>query len=191
MRGTDDEGLNLPANRDFGVVAADVLYPLSDFWKLADVPPEAEWFGNIQNQNTRRAYRNDVEEFIAFAGIKRPESFANHHSGSRHRVLICQPNCSLFLTRRIPASKSMSLTSRWHSSPAAARQHEGQEDRELPVVALVQELFFLLGRQEHDRPRIFHRHAVHFDHDEGIFSVGRQMPPLGGVTEQGAGSIPG
>jgi site-specific recombinase XerD len=74
LRGANDEGLNLPAKRDFGVVRRQgrALSP-SDFWKLADVPPEAEWFANIQNKNTRRAYRNDVEEFISFAGIKRPE----------------------------------------------------------------------------------------------------------------------
>jgi integrase/recombinase XerD len=47
----------------------------AEFQSLADVPPEVEWFANIQNANTRRAYRNDVNEFMAFAGIRRPEEF--------------------------------------------------------------------------------------------------------------------
>jgi len=46
-----------------------------EFQKLADVPPELEWFGNIQNPNTKRAYRNDVTEFMRFTGIERPEEF--------------------------------------------------------------------------------------------------------------------
>src|ERR1700691_2418012 len=73
LRGANDDGLNLPAKRDFGVVRRGRALSPSDFWKLADVPPDAEWFANIQNKNTRRAYRNDVEEFISFAGIKQPE----------------------------------------------------------------------------------------------------------------------
>ena len=43
-----------------------------EFQSLADVPPEIEWFANIENKNTRRAYRNDVREFMAFAGILHP-----------------------------------------------------------------------------------------------------------------------
>ncbi len=41
----------------------------SEFQSLADVPPEAEWFANIENANTRRAYRTDVHDFMTFAGI--------------------------------------------------------------------------------------------------------------------------
>ncbi len=41
----------------------------SEFQFLAEVPAEMEWFANIQNANTRRAYKNDVHEFMNFAGI--------------------------------------------------------------------------------------------------------------------------
>ncbi len=41
-----------------------------EFQSLADVPPEAEWFANIENANTRRAYRNDVHDFMTFAGLQ-------------------------------------------------------------------------------------------------------------------------
>lgn len=41
----------------------------AQFQGLADVPPEMEWFANIVNPNTRRAYRNDVKSFMRFLGI--------------------------------------------------------------------------------------------------------------------------
>ena len=41
----------------------------AEFQGLADVPPEAEWFANIQNPRTRRAYEGDIKEFMAFVGI--------------------------------------------------------------------------------------------------------------------------
>ena len=37
-----------------------------EFHQLSDVPPEAEWFANITNPNTKRAYRNDVGGFMKF-----------------------------------------------------------------------------------------------------------------------------
>jgi integrase/recombinase XerD len=40
------------------------------FQTLADVPPEIEWFANLTNPNTRRAYRQDIRDFQAFAGRK-------------------------------------------------------------------------------------------------------------------------
>jgi site-specific recombinase XerD len=47
----------------------------AQFHTLADVPPELEWFANLPNPNTRRAYRQDIEDFMAFAGLQRPEQF--------------------------------------------------------------------------------------------------------------------
>ena len=44
----------------------------SEFSELEDVPPETEWFANIDNPHTRRAYRNDLKEFMTFAGIRTP-----------------------------------------------------------------------------------------------------------------------
>lgn len=45
----------------------------ADFHRLADVPPELEWFANITNPKTKRAYKIDIEDFTGFVGIKRPE----------------------------------------------------------------------------------------------------------------------
>jgi integrase len=39
------------------------------------VPPEVEWFANISNRHTRRAYENAVKDFMRFTGIERPEEF--------------------------------------------------------------------------------------------------------------------
>jgi len=51
------------------------LLSKSEFQRLTDVPPEAEWFANLTNANTRRAYRNDVGSFMRFIGIKTPMEF--------------------------------------------------------------------------------------------------------------------
>ncbi|HJU27665.1 MAG TPA: tyrosine-type recombinase/integrase [Candidatus Binataceae bacterium] len=42
----------------------------AQFGDLAEVPPELEWLANLTNPKTRRAYKIDVEEFIAFAGLR-------------------------------------------------------------------------------------------------------------------------
>lgn len=62
---------------------ADDLIPLSAdrrltaaaFQRLADVPPEIEWFANLTNKATRRAYENALHDFMRFTGIVRPEEF--------------------------------------------------------------------------------------------------------------------
>jgi site-specific recombinase XerD len=48
---------------------------VTQFQHLSEVPPEIEWFANLTNANTRRAYRQDVENFLAFAGLRHPEQF--------------------------------------------------------------------------------------------------------------------
>src|SRR5881409_4516230 len=47
----------------------------AEFDKLAEVPPEIEWFANLRNPHTRAAYENDLREFRRFVGIERPEEF--------------------------------------------------------------------------------------------------------------------
>jgi integrase/recombinase XerD len=44
------------------------------FADLADVPPELEWLANITNPKTRRAYKVDVAEFLAFSGLSEIKS---------------------------------------------------------------------------------------------------------------------
>lgn len=45
------------------------------FYGLAEVPAEAEWFANIRNKNTKRAYQNDVRDFMLFLGVVKAEEF--------------------------------------------------------------------------------------------------------------------
>jgi len=44
----------------------------AEFSQLEDVPPETEWFANIDNAPTRRAYKSDLKEFMGFAAIRTP-----------------------------------------------------------------------------------------------------------------------
>ncbi|MFM0258461.1 hypothetical protein [Paraburkholderia sediminicola] len=47
----------------------------AEFHQLAAVPAEAEWFANLDNPRTRRAYRTDLQDFLGFAGIWQPGEF--------------------------------------------------------------------------------------------------------------------
>src|SRR5947207_12352275 len=51
------------------------LLTSAEFQRLAAVPPEVEWFANIRNASTRRAYENAIQDFMGFTGIGRPEEF--------------------------------------------------------------------------------------------------------------------
>jgi integrase/recombinase XerD len=51
------------------------LLTAAEFHRLAEVPPEIEWFANIRNRSTRRAYENAIRDFMQFTGIVRPEEF--------------------------------------------------------------------------------------------------------------------
>lgn len=46
-----------------------------EFQGLAHVPPETEWFANIDNPRTRLAYQIDIKDFMGFVGIVQPEEF--------------------------------------------------------------------------------------------------------------------
>jgi len=48
---------------------------MAQFQTLAEVPPEIEWFANLTNANTRRAYEQDINDFMAFAGLRQPTEF--------------------------------------------------------------------------------------------------------------------
>jgi hypothetical protein len=59
-------------------VATHDLIPLNgkesltpaQFSALCDILPELEWLANITNPKTRRFYKRDVHEFLAFTGLK-------------------------------------------------------------------------------------------------------------------------
>ncbi len=57
------------------IAPSNRLLTAAEFYRLADVPPEVEWFANLTNPSTRRAYENAVRDFTRFTGIARPEEF--------------------------------------------------------------------------------------------------------------------
>jgi site-specific recombinase XerD len=67
-----------PKNQDKNLVpkpVADGMLTRQEFQQLADVPAEVEWFANIDNRRTRRAYQIDLKDFMSFVGIRQPEEF--------------------------------------------------------------------------------------------------------------------
>ena len=69
----------------------------SEFQKLADVPPEVEWFANLTNAHTRRAYESAVKDFMPFAGMARPEEF---RTVTRAHVIAWRDDLRTRVTRR-------------------------------------------------------------------------------------------
>ena len=68
---TQPEPAQLPAE----TAPRNRLLTAAEFHRLAEVPPEVEWFANLSNPSTRRAYENAVRDFMRFTGIARPEEF--------------------------------------------------------------------------------------------------------------------
>ena len=61
--------------QDLIAAASPRILTAPEFQHLAEVPPETQWFANIDNPQTRRAYQNDLAGFIRFAGIQTPKEF--------------------------------------------------------------------------------------------------------------------
>jgi integrase/recombinase XerD len=57
------------------LIPASRALTAAQFQGLSEVPPELEWFANLPNDKTRRAYQLDITDFSAFVGIHRPEEF--------------------------------------------------------------------------------------------------------------------
>ncbi len=51
------------------------LLTSAEFSKLKDVPPEAEWFANIESPGTRRVYQTDIRDFMRYTGIREAVEF--------------------------------------------------------------------------------------------------------------------
>jgi integrase/recombinase XerD len=62
---------NIPAR----LIPASRALTAAQFQGLSDVPPELEWFANLPDEKTRRAYQLDITDCSAFVGIDRPEEF--------------------------------------------------------------------------------------------------------------------
>jgi integrase/recombinase XerD len=62
------------------------LLTAAEFHRLADVPPEVEWFANLSNPHTRRVYENAVKDFMRFTGITRPDTLLHGSAGWRREL---------------------------------------------------------------------------------------------------------
>lgn len=47
----------------------------AEFQGLTNVPAAAEWFANLDNPRTRRAYQGDIADFCAFLSLHAPDQF--------------------------------------------------------------------------------------------------------------------
>ena len=53
------------------VIERTALTP-AQFDDLADVPPENDWFNNFKSESTKRVYRECIDDFVAFVGLRDP-----------------------------------------------------------------------------------------------------------------------
>lgn len=51
------------------------LLTSAEFSRLQDIPPEAEWFANLDSPGTRRMYQVHLKDFMRFARIEAPQKF--------------------------------------------------------------------------------------------------------------------
>ena len=51
------------------------LLTAAQFQHLRALPPEAQWFANLDNAGTRRVYQNDLTEFMRFVGTAQMVEF--------------------------------------------------------------------------------------------------------------------
>jgi site-specific recombinase XerD len=79
------------------IAPAARLLTAAEFQRLADVPPEVEWFANLTNRHTKRAYEQAVADFVRFTGIARPEEF---RTVTRAHVIAWRDDLKTRLTKR-------------------------------------------------------------------------------------------
>jgi len=60
---------------DVAALSAERRLTAAEFQGLANVPSATEWFANLDNPRTRRAYQGDIRDFCTFIGISGPEQF--------------------------------------------------------------------------------------------------------------------
>lgn len=90
-----------PAGR---VLSADA------YQRLAAVPPEVEWFANLGNKATRRAYEAALQDFMRFAGIVQPDEFRSvtrAHVIAWRDHLVGRGLCSQTVRHRLAALSSL------------------------------------------------------------------------------------
>ena len=101
----DDTAALNPVHLPASIPAAGRLLTADQFQHLADVPPEVEWFANLGNVATRRAYENALHDFMRFTGIVRSDEF---RTVTRAHVIAWRDD----LAKRLPALSSQTIRHR-------------------------------------------------------------------------------
>ncbi|MBX7222582.1 MAG: tyrosine-type recombinase/integrase [Blastocatellia bacterium] len=57
------------------LISAPPAFSLPEFYQLAEVPPEMEFLGNIENLGTQRIYADAVRDFMTFFGLNQAGQF--------------------------------------------------------------------------------------------------------------------
>ena len=86
------------------------LLTAAEFQGLSEMPPEAEWFANIQNPRTRRAYKADLRDFMAFVGVESAGEFGlvtRSHVLAWRKELETRFSASATIRRKLSALASL------------------------------------------------------------------------------------
>ena len=67
--------LSVPPEHPGLAVAPRSLIDQEAFRRLAEVPPEVEWFANLSSAATRRAYETALQDFRRFVGLREVSDF--------------------------------------------------------------------------------------------------------------------
>jgi site-specific recombinase XerD len=78
--------MNEPQNPIQTVSENNRLLTAADFLRLSEVPPEVEWFANLTNRCTRRAYQNAIHDFMALTGIQQAGRVPQRDPGACDRL---------------------------------------------------------------------------------------------------------
>ena len=97
-------------SHDLQTLPQSRLLTAAAFQKLADVAPELEWFANISNKSTRRAYENALQDFMRFTGISEPGEFrlvSRSHVIAWRDDLVARPLSGMTVRHRLAALSSL------------------------------------------------------------------------------------
>lgn len=128
--------------RSSAVVKAQVALTTEQFQGLAAVPPETEWFANLTNPNTRRAYKADVRGLMGFLGIQRAEDVRKvtraHLIAWRKQIAHQAPAT---VRRKLAAVSSLfeylceQNAVQWNPVAGVARPKEGANQGKTPAIS--------------------------------------------------------
>jgi len=117
------------------------------FERLEDVPSELEWFANIRNVHTKRAYLKDVQQFQQFSGITALEDFRDvtrAHVISFRDYLQRQDMSAATIRRKIAALSALfnhlcNVNSiRYNPCAGVKRPSEGTNEGKIPALSNAQ-----------------------------------------------------